>query len=74
MTWASVKTWLKARLRERSSWTGMALIVGAVAAGPLGFAYAELKDALLLMAGGAGLFAADTTTKARRTEGDDEST
>ena len=71
MTWASVKTWLKARLRERSSWTGMALIVGAVAAGPLGFAYADLKDAALLFLGGSGLVVADTTTPARRKEDDD---
>lgn len=60
MTWAQVKTWAKARMKERSTWLGGILIVGAVAAGPLGFAYADLKDAVLVMFGGLGLVAANT--------------
>jgi hypothetical protein len=60
MTWAQVKTWAKARLKEKSTWTGLVLIAGAVAAGPLGFAYADLKDAALVFFAGSGLVAADT--------------
>jgi hypothetical protein len=63
MTWAQVKSWAKARLKEKSTWMGLILIVGAVAAGPLGFAYADLKDAVLLMFAGSGLVVANTGAK-----------
>ncbi len=60
MTWAQAKSWAKARTKEKSTWLGLILIVGAVAAGPLGFAYADLKDAVLVMFAGSGLVAANT--------------
>ncbi len=69
MTWRQVTKWAQARLKEKSTWTGIVLIVGAVAAGPLGFAYADLKDAVLLMFAGSGLVVANTGGK----ESDDES-
>ena len=63
MTWADVKSWAKARLKEKSTWLGLALIAGSVAAGPLGFAYADLKDAVLVLFVGGGLVAAPTSGK-----------
>lgn len=60
MTWPKVKSWARARLKEKSTWTGLMLIAGAVAAGPLGFAYADLKDAVLLLFAGSALVGADT--------------
>lgn len=68
MTWAQVKAWASARLKERSTWMGLLLIAGAVAAGPLGFAYADLKDAVLVFFAGSGLVVAPTGGR----EGGDE--
>lgn len=53
--------WLKARAKERSTWAGIILLVGAVAAGPLGFSYADLKDAVMVALFGAGLMGLNTT-------------
>lgn len=61
MTWRTVSKWARARLREKSTWLGLVLIAGAVAAGPLGFAYADLKDAVLVLFAGSALVAADTS-------------
>lgn len=47
--------WIGARLREKSTWLGLILIGGAVAAGPLGFAYADVKDAALVLFGAAAV-------------------
>ena len=55
-----MKAWLRARLREKSTWLGLVLVGGSVLAGPLGFAYADLKDAALVFFGGLGLAATPT--------------
>lgn len=49
--------WIRARLREKSTWAGLVLVAGAIAAGPLGFAYTDLKDAVLILLGGGALIA-----------------
>ena len=56
-----MKTWLRARLREKSTYAGIALVLGAVLAGPLGYSYADLKDAILAAMFGVGLMGANTT-------------
>lgn len=71
MTWPAVKSWARARLKEKSTWTGLILIAGAVAAGPLGFAYADLKDAVLIFFAGSALVGANTGGGTGK-EGDDE--
>jgi hypothetical protein len=52
--------WMKARMRERSTWAGLILLVGSLLAGPLGFSYADFKDAVLVALFGAGLMATPT--------------
>lgn len=53
--------WMKARAKERSTWAGLILLGGAVAAGPLGFSYTDLKDAVMVALFGAGLMGLNTT-------------
>ena len=53
--------WIKSRLNERSTWAGIALIAGSVLTGPLGFSYADFKDAVLAALFGIGLVGVDTS-------------
>ena len=53
--------WIKARAKERSTWAGAIVLVAAFASGPLGFSYADVKDAVIFGVLGAGMMAAPTT-------------
>ena len=44
--------WLRARLGEASTWLGLALVVASLLANRLGYDYADVKDALMLLGGG----------------------